>query len=117
MWCGAVLVADNSGDGHLAGRAEPAGLVLLGQFGVKSLQHSLAHAAVLSEPGRSCQYEDVGGYDLFAQTRPRVAVAHVELHARLHVVIYHADRRASDVMSGERIEHLLGDESRARFVR
>src|SRR5690606_11318538 len=42
----------------------------------------------------------------FAQRRPGVAVTHVGLDARTHVVVDHAHELAGDAVVGERGEHL-----------
>jgi len=116
-WLGAVLIADDDGDGDLAVRAQSPLVVLLRQLGIEALEHSLADAAVLAEPGRGGEHEDVAGHDRLPDARPLVTVPHVELDARADVVVDDADDRAGDVVPGQRVEDLLGEQLGARLGR
>lgn len=113
----AVLVADDAHESHLPEEDRPPVGIRLAQFGVEALDHPLGQTRGMARPGRRAQHEDVGGEDLLADARPLVAVSHIGLDTRLHIVVCDADRLADHTMTRQRLHDLIGHEVAARLSR
>ncbi len=87
---GAIFVADDGSHGNLAIREQPSLLILFGQLRIEPFKNSLTNAAEMSQPDRCRQNENVGRKHLLSDVRPVVAVTHVSLDPRLHIVINHS---------------------------
>jgi hypothetical protein len=114
---GAVLVADDRGDGDLAEGLQPALLVGLGQLGIQPFQDALRDAGVLAHPGRGGDQQDVGVHDLGADAGPGVPVAHVQLHTGLHIVVDDPHHLTGDLVLCEGLQQLFGEQDAARAGR
>jgi len=112
-----VLVADHGDHRDLAVRRRPTLVVGLRSLRVQPVQHPLGDARHVPHPGRRGQHHDVGVEDLAAQRWPLVAVAHVDRHTGVDPMIRDAHGVALDAVSGERVEHLTGEQLAARRLR
>src|ERR1700685_3366699 len=104
---GAVLVADNNRQRHLAIRRHATFGIGLVEEGVHALQDALGDTRRLPEPDWRADHQDVGVQHALAQHRPRIVFAFVRRDPRLDVVVDGADDLALGAMGFERVEQLL----------